>query len=65
MLPKAKKVLDFHLEGALRFHLGHLCVPSSQCAKMIWEAHYSRVAVHFIVYKIVLVQQKYFYWLNL
>ena len=32
---------------------------------MIWEAHYSRVAGHFGVEKIVAVLQKYLYWLNL
>ena len=42
-------------------HLGHLCVPSSECAKTIWEAHYSRVGVE----KTVAVLQKYFYWLIL
>jgi hypothetical protein len=43
-------------------HLGHLCVPSSEHVKMIWEAHYSRVAGHFGMEKIVAVLQKYFYW---
>ena len=32
---------------------------------MIWEAHYSSVAGHFRVKKIVAVLQKYFYWPNL
>jgi hypothetical protein len=32
---------------------------------MIWEAHYSQVAGHFRVEKIVAVLQKYFYWPNL
>ena len=45
--------------------MGHLCVPSSEHAKMIWEAHYSRVARNFGVEKIVAVLQKYFYWSNL
>ena len=44
--------------------MGHLCVPSSEHAKMIWEVHYSRVARHFRVKKIVAVLQKYFYWIN-
>jgi hypothetical protein len=43
MLLEGKKVLNFHLQDALLCHLGHICVPSSECAKMIWEAHYSRV----------------------
>ena len=45
--------------------MGHLCVPSSERAKMIWEAHYNRVAGHFRVEKTMAVLQKYFYWPNL
>lgn len=56
MLLEGKQILDFHLEGALLFYLRHLYVPSSKRAKMIWEAHYSWVVVHFRVYKIVVVQ---------
>jgi hypothetical protein len=64
-LLEGKKVPNFHLQDALLCHLGHLWVPSSERAKMIWEAHYSRVAGHFGVEKTVAVLQKYFYWLNL
>jgi hypothetical protein len=56
---------NFHLQDALLCHLGHFCVPSSEHAKMIWEAHYSQVARHFRVEKIVAILQKYFYWPNL
>jgi hypothetical protein len=38
---------DFHIQDGLLCHLGHLCVPASEHAKMIWEAHYSRMARHF------------------
>ena len=55
-------VVDFQLQEGLLCHLGHLYVPSSESAKMIWEAHYSRVAGHFGIEKIVAVLQKYFYW---
>ena len=55
-------VVDFHLEDGLLCHLGHICVPSSEPAKLIWEAHYSRVAGHFGTKMIVTVLQKYFYW---
>ena len=55
-------VPDFHLQDGLLCHLGHLCVPSSERAKLIWEAHYSRVAGHFGTEKTVAVLQKYFYW---
>ena len=64
-LLEGQHVPDFHLQDALLCHLGHLCVPSSERAKMIWEAHYSRAASHFGVEKIVAVLQKYFYWPNL
>ena len=47
------QVPNFHLQDELLCHLGHLCVPSSEHAEMIWEAHYSRVMGHFGVEKIV------------
>ena len=64
-LLEGTQVPKFHLQDALLCHLGHLCVPSSERAKMIWEAHYSQVVGHFEVKKIVAILQKYFYWLNL
>jgi hypothetical protein len=64
-LMEGKQVPNFHLQDALLCHLRHLCVPSSERAKMIWEAHYSRVVGHFVVEKTVAVLQKYFYCLNL
>ena len=45
-LLEGKQVPNFHLQDALIFHLGHLCVPSSERAKVIWEAHYGRVTRH-------------------
>ena len=45
--------------------MGHLCVLSSDGAKMIWEVHYSQVPGNFRVEKIVLVLYKYFYWMKL
>ena len=59
------QVKKFHFQDALLCHPGHLCFPSSECAKMIWEAHYSRVAGNFGVEKTVAVLHKYFYWPNL
>ena len=41
--------------------MSHLCVPSSEHAKMILEAHHSRVVENFGIEKIVEVLQKYFY----
>jgi hypothetical protein len=43
-------------------HLGHLYVSTSELAKMILEAHYSRMAGHFGMEKVVVVLQKRFYW---
>jgi hypothetical protein len=65
MLGIGTTIDEFHLQDGLLCHLGHLCVPSSEHVKMIWESHYSRVAGHFGVEKIVEVLQKYFYWLKL
>ena len=48
-------VANFHLQDGFLCHLGHLCVPSSEHAKLIWEAHYSRVAGYFGVDKTVAV----------
>jgi hypothetical protein len=62
----ANTVVDnFHLQDGLLCLLGHIYVPSSERVKMIWEAHYSRVAGHFSVEKTVVMLQKHFYWLKL
>jgi hypothetical protein len=58
-------VTDFHIQDRLLCHLGHLCVPTRERAKLIWEAHYTRVAGHFGVEKTVVVIQKHFYWPNI
>lgn len=58
MLVDAKKVHDFHLQDGLLYYLGHLFVPSNECAKMILEAHYSQVTWHFGVDKTVALLQK-------
>ena len=54
-------VNNFHLQDGLLCHLGHICVPSSEQATLIWEAHYSRVAGNFGVKKTVAMLQKHFY----
>jgi hypothetical protein len=54
-------VIDFDIQGGLLFHLGHLCFPTSEHEKMIWETHYSRMAGHFDMEKIVVILQKHFY----
>jgi hypothetical protein len=58
-------VNNFHLQDGLLCRLGHICVPSSERAKLIWEAHYSQVAGHFGVEKTVAMLQKHFYWMKL
>jgi hypothetical protein len=62
LLGTSVNVTDFHIQEGLLFHLGHLCVPTRDRAKMIWEAHYSQMAGHFGVEKIVAILQKHFYW---
>ena len=52
----ANAVVDnFHLQDGLLCHLGHICVPSSEKAKMIWESHYNLVAGHFDIEKTVVM----------
>jgi hypothetical protein len=53
MLGTNSVVANFHLQDGLLCHLGHICVPSSEHVKLIWEAHYSQVAGHFGVKTIV------------
>jgi hypothetical protein len=55
-------VTNFHIQDGLLCHLGHLYVPTSKRAKIIWEAHYSRVEGHFGIEKIVVIVHKHFYW---
>jgi hypothetical protein len=62
LLGTGVNVIDFHIQDGLLCHLGHLCVPARKHANMIWEAHYSRMAGHFGMEKIVVVLQKHFYW---
>jgi len=57
-------VTNFHLQNGLLCLPGHICIPSSERDKMIWEAHYKWVAWHFNIEKIVGVLQKHFYSLN-
>jgi hypothetical protein len=61
LLGTSTTVTDFHIQNILLCHLGHLYVPTSERAKLIWEAHYSRVAGHFGMEKIVVVLHKHFY----
>ena len=60
-LQAGRSLSNFHLQGQLLCHLGHLYVPSSEHDNMIWEAHYSQLIGHFNIEKTVAVLQKYFY----
>jgi hypothetical protein len=55
-------VNNFHIQDRFLCHSGHLCIPSSERTKLIWEAHYSRVVGNFGVEKTMEVLQRYFYW---
>jgi hypothetical protein len=44
MLGENAFVDNFHLQDGLLCCLGHICVPSSERAKLIWESYYSWVA---------------------
>jgi hypothetical protein len=61
-LSARKEVPDFHLQDGLLCLLSHLCVPSSEHAKLIWESHYNREVGHFGVEKEVAVLQNHFCW---
>jgi hypothetical protein len=61
-LGTSETVIDFHIQDGIVCPLSHLCVPTSERAKLIWESHYDWVAGHFGVDKIVVVLQKKFYW---
>jgi hypothetical protein len=61
LLGTGATVTNFTIHDKILCHLGHLCICTSEHAKMIWESHYSRVARHFCVEKIVSVLQKHFY----
>ena len=53
MLGENSMVTNFHLQDGLLCHLGLLCILPSEHAKLIWEAHYSRVVGHFGIEKTV------------
>jgi hypothetical protein len=55
-------VTEFHLQYKMLCHLVHLCVPSSEHAKLIWEDQYSWMEGHFGMEKTVEVLHKHLYW---
>jgi hypothetical protein len=62
LLGTVVNVTNFHIQDGLLCHLGHLYVLANKHAKLIWEAHYSRMEGHFGMEKIVVILQKHFYW---
>jgi hypothetical protein len=55
MLGAGTPIEKSHLQDEMICHLSHLFTPSSELAKLIWEAHYNRVARHFGMEKIVAI----------
>jgi hypothetical protein len=49
MLGENIVVDHFYLQDGLLCHLGHICVPSRERVKLIWEAHYNQVAGNFSI----------------
>jgi hypothetical protein len=55
-------VTDFHIHDIMLLHISHLCVPTSECANLIWVSHYNHMVGHFGVEKTVSILQKIFCW---
>jgi hypothetical protein len=62
LLGTGTNVTDFHIQDKLLCHLGHLYVPVSKRAKMIWEDLYSQMARHLGMEKTMVILHKHFYW---
>jgi hypothetical protein len=60
LLGIGRTVTDFYIQEGLLCHLGHLCIPTNEHENIIWESHYSWMARHFGVEKIVFVLHKHF-----
>ena len=54
-------VNNFYLQDEFLYRLGHICVPSSEKEKLIWESHYSQVVGHFDVENTMVMLQQHFY----
>jgi hypothetical protein len=53
---------NFHLQDGFFCYLGHICIPSIERAKLIWEAHHIWVEEHFDIKNTVAMLQKHFCW---
>jgi hypothetical protein len=66
LLGTSTTITYFHIQNELLFHMVHICVPTSEHEKMIWESHYSQMAGNFGVEKILVnLQKKKNYWLKI
>ena len=61
-LTNGTQVEDYYLQGKLLYHLGKLCVPTSERVHVIREAHTSLVSGHFGVGKTLAHLQRLVYW---
>jgi hypothetical protein len=62
LLGTGANVTNFNIHDGLLCHLFHLYVPTSECAKLIWEAHYRWMAGDFGVEETMVILEKHFYW---
>jgi hypothetical protein len=62
LLGTGANATNFHIQDKLLCHMGHLFVPAREHANPIWKAHYSWMAGHFGMDKIMVILQKHFYW---
>jgi hypothetical protein len=58
LLGTRMNVTNFHIQDGLLCHLGHIRVPASDHEKMIWEARYNQMSVHFGMEKTMAVLRK-------
>jgi hypothetical protein len=65
LLGTGTTVTNFHIQKKLLRHMGHHCVPTSEHAMLIWEAHYCQMEKKFGMEKTMGILQKHFYWTKL
>ena len=53
--------VNFHVHNMLLYHLGKLCIPQTERAHVIREAHSSRISGHFGVSKTMVKIKRYCY----
>jgi hypothetical protein len=58
LLGTGTNVTNFHIQDELLCHMGHLCVPVRERAKIIWEARYNQMEGHFGMEKTMVILQK-------